>query len=126
MHEIWKQSVLSTLSLFTSFSTLICCALPALFVMLGMGATLAGLVSVAPWLIILSDNKVTVFIIAGTLLALSTFMQWRSRNAPCPADPMQAQACKRLRVISSIIIGISIVIYAIGFFFAFLASSLLF
>lgn len=126
MHDLWKQSILPALSLFTSFGTLICCALPALFVTLGMGATLAGLVSAAPWLVTFSENKEIVFAIAGLLLVASAFMQWGARNAPCPADPMQAKACKRLRFISWIILGFSIVIYMIGFFFAFLASTLLF
>lgn len=39
------------LSIATSSSTLICCALPALLVAIGAGATLAGLVTAVPQLI---------------------------------------------------------------------------
>lgn len=124
MNNLYKQTLLPTLSLFTSIGTLLCCALPALLVTLGMGAALAGLVSSAPWLTVISDHKKVVFIIAAVLLALSGFMQWRARNAPCPADPAQAKACKRLRVISWVIWGVSVIIYATGFFFAFLAADL--
>lgn len=120
-----KQALLPTLSLFTSVGTLLCCALPALLVTLGMGAALAGFVGAVPWITAISDYKPEVFGIAGVLLAVSAFMQWRARYAPCPADPAQAKACKRLRAISVWILGFSIAIYAIGFFFAFLAADLL-
>ncbi len=125
MSDLYKQSILPFISLFTSAGTLICCALPALFVTLGMGATLAGLVSAAPWLSVLTDYKEYIFIGAGAMLALSTFMQWRARNAPCPADPVKAKACMRLRKISWVILGVSIVIYSIGTFFAYFAADLL-
>lgn len=124
MNNLWKQTALPALSLFTSFSTLICCALPALLVTLGMGAALAGLISAAPWLTALSDHKKIVFGIAGTMLAAATIMQWRARHAPCPADPAQARMCRRFRTISRIILGFSIAVYATGFFFAFLAAGI--
>ncbi|MBI1302042.1 MAG: hypothetical protein GC137_10395 [Alphaproteobacteria bacterium] len=113
-----------TLSLFTSMGTLICCALPALLVTLGMGAALAGFVGTVPWITGISEYKEWVFAGAGIMLALSAFMQWRARYAPCPADPAKARACARLRKISVGILIISILIYLIGFFFAFLAADL--
>ncbi|MCL4678502.1 MAG: hypothetical protein KJ017_07915 [Alphaproteobacteria bacterium] len=114
------------LSLFTSLGTLICCALPALLVALGMGAVLAGLVSAAPWLVWLSDHKVAVFTVAGVLLAASVAMQWRARYLPCPAGPLKAKACARLRFFSVAVTAFSVLVYAVGFFFAFLAAELLF
>jgi hypothetical protein len=117
-----RAALLPGLSLFTSLSTLICCALPALLVTLGLGAALAGLVSAAPWLVVLSDHKKIVFAVAGILLAASAFMQWRGRNAPCPADSDQAKACARLRAVSIGILVFSMLVYATGFFFAFLAA----
>ena len=126
MNSFFKQSILPTLSLFTSFGTLVCCALPALLVSLGMGAAVAGLVSNAPWLVYLSDHKPIVFLVVGILLAASTFLQWRGRNAPCPIDPKQAKACTTLRKISWGILVFSIITYAIGFFFAFFAAKVFF
>ena len=123
--NLYKQTFLPTLSLFTSVGTLLCCALPALLVTLGMGAALAGFVGAVPWVTVVSDYKGLVFGIAGVLLAASAFIQWRGRYAPCPADPLQAKACRRLRVISAVILGFSIAIYMVGFFFAFLAADLL-
>ena len=113
-----------TLSLFTSAGTLICCALPALLVTLGMGATLAGFVGAVPWITAISDQKEYVFAGAGIMLALSTLMQWRARNAPCPVDPLKAKACMRLRKASWAILIFSIIVYLIGFFFAFLAADI--
>ncbi len=113
------------LSLFTSAGTLVCCALPALLVSLGAGATLAGLVAAAPWLVALSAHKDWVFSIAGLLLAFAIVMQWHARSAPCPADPAQAMACRRMRQFSVWVTIISIAIFGIGAFFAFLADDLL-
>lgn len=120
----WRQAILPSLSLFTSIGTLLCCALPALLVALGLGATLAGLVGAAPWITALSDYKLYIFIGAGILLALAGFMQWRARHTPCPADPVKAKACTRLRIISHVILGVSVLIYLTGFFFAFLAADI--
>lgn len=124
MSELYKQTILPTLSLFTSLSTLVCCALPALFVALGMGAVVAGVVSAAPWLVWLSDHKKGVFAAAGFMLMLSAYMQWKARFAPCPVDPAQAKACKNLRIFSISVLVFSFVVYGIGFFFAFLAADL--
>lgn len=111
----------SSLSLFTSMGTLLCCALPALLVTLGAGAALAGLVSAAPWLVALSKYKTWTFGISGMVLFLAGIMQWQARNAPCPADPALAAACTRMRRVSKAVYLTALGIYAVGFFFAFLA-----
>lgn len=108
------------LSIFTSSSTLICCALPALLVTLGAGATLAGLVSAVPQLVWLSLHKGLVFGLAGLMLAAAGALQYRARFAPCPADPRLAAACARTRRISLGVYGLSLAIYAVGVVFAFL------
>ncbi len=122
--SLWRQTLLPSLSLFTSVGTLLCCALPALLVTLGMGAALAGLVGAAPWLSVVSEYKEFVFAVAGILITAAIVMQWRARNAPCPADPLKAKACARLRMVSWGILIFSILIYLIGFFFAFLAADI--
>ena len=124
--NMWQHTLIPVLSLFTSMGTLLCCALPALLVTLGMGAALAGVVGVAPWVTGLSDYKVYIFIGAGVMLALSAIMQWRARYAPCPSDPAKAKACRRLRKVAVGILIFSITIYLIGFFFAFLAADIFF
>ena len=116
-----NETLLPGLSLFTSVATLLCCALPALFVTLGAGAALAGLVAAAPWLVALSQYKVWLFGLSGAMIVLAGVMQWHSRYAPCPTDPEQARACQRLRTISQWLYGLSVAVWCIGFFFAFVA-----
>lgn len=119
------KKVVHTFALFGSFSTLFCCALPALFVALGAGATLAGLTSNVPQLIWLSEHKIWLFTFAGTMLTLSAITRYLTRNAPCPADPLKAKSCKRTRRISGFIFFFSLTLYSIGFFFAFIAQHLI-
>ena len=112
---------LTWLTLFTSASTLICCALPALLVALGAGATLATLVSNVPQLIWVSENKDLVFLLAGTLLALAGLMQWRARALPCPVDPALARACTQARRASFRTYIFAVAVFVVGGFFAYLA-----
>src|ERR1700683_3915044 len=105
------NGILHTLTLFGSFSTLLCCALPALFVTLGAGAVLAGLVSAVPQLVWLSEHKVWLFYFAGFMLALSGVSRYMTRNTPCPVDPAKAKSCKRLRQISLVVFLFSLAMY---------------
>ncbi|QMU55968.1 MAG: hypothetical protein GKS04_02035 [Candidatus Mycalebacterium zealandia] len=116
----WKDAVLPFFSLLTSTGTLVCCALPALFVSVGLGAVTAGLVSAFPELVWLSEHKTLVFTVAGLLLAIAAAARYAQRNAPCPIEPRAAQMCMRLRRLSLVIVLFSVAVYAVGFFFAFL------
>jgi hypothetical protein len=111
-------------TLLASSSTLICCVLPAVMVSLGAGAALAGLVTAVPQLVWLSEHKALVFIGAGVLLAGSGALLWRARYLPCPVDPVAARSCTRLRRISAVLYGVSLVAYAAGAIFAFLLPAL--
>ena len=115
---------LSWLSVFTSTGTLVCCALPAALVAVGAGAALAGLVGAVPQLIWLSQHKVPLFAVAAAMLAVAGIFQYRARFAPCPADPRLAAACERTRRVSARVYGVSLAIFAVGFFFAFVAPAL--
>ena len=119
-NNIIRQLFSPSLSLFTSFSTLICCALPALLISIGMGASLASFVSAFPWIIFISKYKIQTFILAAVLLVFSVYLFWQGRNAPCPSDPIQAKICSKLRFINIIMLFISLVTYLVGFFFAFI------
>jgi hypothetical protein len=119
------SSRLSWLSIFTSASTLVCCALPALLVALGAGTALVSLVGVFPQLVWLSQHKVPLFIAAGAMLAIAGWFQHRARFAPCPADAALAARCRQARRVSLRVYFASLVIFAVGFFFAFVAPLLL-
>ena len=117
-----KSLIIPSLSLFTVFGTLICCALPSLFVAVGAGAILAGLLSTMPFLIVLSKYKTILFIISGILIMFSGLLIWYNRNAPCPADPVKAKACNLVRKISILVYLFSLIIYFIGLFFSYLIT----
>ncbi|MBC7991872.1 MAG: hypothetical protein H7Z15_01335 [Rhizobacter sp.] len=114
----------SVLSLFASSSTLVCCALPALLVALGAGAALSSLVSVFPQLVWLSEHKLALFVFAGLAMAVSGGLQWRNRNAPCPADPALGRACLATRKASARVYGVSVLVYLAGAWFAFVQPAL--
>ena len=114
----------SVVSVCTSSGTLICCALPALLVTLGAGATLAGLVTRFPQLVWLSAHKLEVFSLAGAMLVVAGLLQWRARQLPCPADARLAEACSRTRWVSVVIYGVSVLLYLTGVTFAFLLPAL--
>lgn len=119
-----RDGFVNYFTLFGSMSTLICCALPALLVSLGLGAVMAGLASNIPGLIWISENKMIVFSIAGILLAGNGLLMWFNRNAPCPIDPKLRDACIKGRKTSKIFYSISILVYLIGFAFAYIAPNI--
>ena len=64
LSNFYKELFAPILSLFTSLSTLVCCALPALLVTVGLGTTLVSIVSIFPWIVVLSKYKLYIFILA--------------------------------------------------------------
>ena len=117
-----KKSVFIFLGLFSSVGTLLCCALPALFVSLGAGAVLASAIGFAPWLVVFSKYKLITFVVAGVLLLLAIVMQKQSRLKECPIDSDQAAVCAGSKKINQWVLYFSVAIYITGFFFAYLAS----
>jgi hypothetical protein len=117
-----RTIILEFLTILSSFSTLICCALPAALVSLGAGAVLASVVTAVPQLVWLSQHKIQLFAFAGFMLVFAGNSSYRNSNAPCPSDPVQAKSCMRLRRWTARIFYVSAAMYVIGFFFAFLLS----
>ena len=123
-------TLLSYLSLFTSFGTLLCCALPSLLVLCGLGATVASFLSVAPWLVSLSRHKQWMFLIAGLLIAISFLYVYRiAPRLKAVGDACSIEtgptACDTATRLSHIALWVSAVIYAVGFFTAYVLGSIL-
>ena len=124
-----RIALLDYLSLFTSMGTLLCCALPSLLVLLGMGATVAGFLSAIPWLVTLSRNKFWVFLLAGILIASSfiythaVLPKLRASRQECSIDA--PGTCETASAISRTILWASTAIYSIGLFSAYLLGPLL-
>ena len=123
-----RSAVLSYLSLFTSLSTLLCCALPSLLVLFGLGSSIASLLSFMPWLVALSRHKGWTFSIAGALIALSFANMYyfaprlRSFGGCDPADP---SACRDASQISKILLWVATITYAVGIFVAYALGPIL-
>ena len=117
------QSRWGWLVLFTSSSTLICCALPILFVTLGLGAVSATLFETLPFLVTLAKHKLWMFIGSGAMLTLGGWTLYRPGRF-CPADPVLAQKCEAAHRWNKRIWWVSIVIWVIGFFAAYLSLPL--
>jgi hypothetical protein len=118
-HQEALSSWSSWVALFASSGTLICCALPALLAAIGAGAVLSSIVAAVPGLVWISEYMEVVFGFAGIMLAVSGVLQWQNRFAPCPVDPALRAACVRTRQTSARIYLISVVVYLLGGWFAF-------
>ncbi len=109
--------------------TLLCCALPSLMVLFGLGATVATVLSDVPWLVSLSHHKPWVFIVSGLLIASNLVYVYvvsprlQIRNGSCaPDNPSACQTASRL---SRIVLWCSVALYLIGCFTAFALGPIL-
>jgi hypothetical protein len=118
-----NEKRLTWLSLFASFGTLLCCALPIGLVALGLGATVAAISSNLPFLVTLTVHKGWVFAASGALLAISAWLMFRPGRS-CPADPEIAALCERTWAWSRRVFWTSASIWSLGFFAAYLALPL--
>ncbi len=121
--EFRRETSISFFTLFASSGTLICCALPIILVTLGMGASVAAMTSSFPILITLSQNKIWVFAISGLMLAISAWLSYRP-GQQCPSEVELARICRLSKLWNRRILWVSIIIWGIGFFAAFLALPL--
>ncbi len=127
----YSENVLLTyLSLFTSLGTLLCCALPSLLVLLGLGATVASLLSAVPWLVTLARHKVWVFAVSGVLIASDfIYVYWLSPKLKAQGQTCSIEdgptACDTVTRISRVVLWVAAGTYAIGFFTAYLLGPIL-
>jgi hypothetical protein len=82
---------------------------------------MASLASNVPGLIFLSRHKIWVFVFAGIMLCIAGAFQLQSRKLECPIEDGLGESCTSSRKFSVIVYGLSLLIYLIGFFFAFIA-----
>jgi mercuric ion transport protein len=113
-----EHRVLGYLSLFTSVGTLLCCALPSLLVLLGLGATVASVLASAPWLVAVSRHKSWVFATSAILIAGNFYYVYRLaprllvRSGACAIDD---PTCARATRTSRIVLWTSGIMLLIGF-----------
>jgi hypothetical protein len=109
--------------------TLLCCALPSLLVLFGLGATVASVLTEVPWLVAMSHHKNWVFIIAGLLISANFVYVYalaprlQLRTGAC--DPNDASACQAASRLSRIVLWCSAALYLTGCFTAYLLGPIL-
>ena len=98
-------------------------------VLFGLGATVASVLSEAPWLVSMSHHKQWVFIAAGMLITTNFVYVYaiapklQARYATCaPGQPAPCQTASRF---SRVVLWCSMVLYFLGWFTAYLLGPIL-
>jgi hypothetical protein len=112
------------LSLFGGLSTLLCCALPSLLVVLGLGATLAGWVGRFPQLVWLSEHKDWLFGTALMLLTTTFFVRRWAATLPCPLEARES--CEATRRWSGVVYWCAVAITHFGVIFSYVLPHFLY
>ena len=115
-----ESSKLGVFALLVSTSTLICCALPALFVLLGAGATLSSFVNTFPEVIINSQYKIQISLFTLVILLAAGVLIKRVETLPCPVDPDLRFICLKTRRNNKFIYFISVGIFLFASIFTYI------
>ena len=120
-----KNNSANFLSLLASSATLICCALPAIFVAIGAGATFASLITSFPFLIMLSKYKLYITLFALIMIAIAGYFNYKTYYMPCPADPELGRMCLQTRKRSRIMYYISVTIFIFATVFTYIVPQII-
>jgi len=115
-----KKYFLNSLSLIFSFSTLICCGIPALLVFLGLGSFLASFISAFPYITVLSEYKSSLFLISFVLILIGVLY---NKKSLCSID--EKEKCQENKSTSLKILYFSLALMCFGFLFSYILPNLL-
>lgn len=123
-----------TLSVFAAITTLLGCTLPALMVILGMGAVIANNFYEWPWAVVIVEYREWFFAIGAFLLASAIFFRWQSVDIEADdeaAAPQEETAItkKDVRVMDKLSLALvvtALFTYITAFFFLYIATPLLY
>ena len=118
-----KESWLALIMVLTTSTTLICCTLPIILIVLGLGSTLTAITLHFSGWIAFSENKFWLFLLSG-LLILATHWTIYRQGRVCPADPLLAKRCDRLMKWNRLLLKIAVCFWLIGFVSAYLLAPL--
>ena len=125
----WKFNMFdrsaNLISLFASSSTLICCALPAVFIVIGAGATFASIISIFPFLVVISKYKVSITLVSLLILVFAGYINYRTYYLPCPADPELGRICLQTRKRSRLIYYLSVSLFTFATIFTYLIPNII-
>ena len=92
-----KEYLLPFLALFSSLTTVFCCALPIILVLFGMGVIFANLTASFPIINWLAEKSFYLFIVSFILLLLNAYIIF-IKTSICPADKKLATICNKLKI----------------------------
>ena len=125
----WKFNMFdrsaNLISLFASSSTLICCALPAVFIVIGAGATFASIISIFPFLVVISKYKVSITLVSLLILVFAGYINYKTYYLPCPADPELGRICLQTRKRSRSIYYFSVILFTFATIFTYLIPNII-
>ena len=105
------RKIIDMLSLFTSGSTLLCCAIPSLLASIASASVIIACGG-SPFLVFFAMHKTLVFSAAGGMLGLNyILMKWKDRGV-CPID--KKEACESAGKWSKRLFWFSVVVFAVG------------
>ena len=114
-----KEYLLSFSGLFTSLSTIMCCALPIILVTFGMGSVFASITTIFPFINWVAEKSIYFFFISLiSLLTAGYFIFIKPQS--CPADKNMAKICYKSKKLNKIIWYLSVIILGVSFFFKYI------
>ncbi len=121
---MFREKVLRFFALFSSTGTLLCCALPATLAAVAGGSAVASLISTFPLLIPISREKGWIFLISGSLIFISALFTLRPQSKlVCTING--GKTCEAASGFSKFMLYLSVGIFMVGFFFAYLLTPIL-
>lgn len=118
-----RETKLSLITFLFSTSTLLCCTIPALLSFIaGVGAVMS-LMSAFPWMAKIGLYSGYIFTIAAIMLLINGYFIYRP-NRVCPTDAKEY--CEPVSKFAKGIFWTSVIIYIIGFTFAFILPYVLY
>ena len=118
-HNPKKPRKWGVLILFASTTTLICCALPIMFVSIGMGSLVAAVYGEhLPWLRWFGMNEHITFGATAALLLGGAWALFRPGRT-CPADPELGRLCAQADKWNKRFLALGALVWCVGAFATF-------
>jgi hypothetical protein len=82
-----------------------------LFVVIGAGASFASLITIFPFLIVISQYKFYITIFALLIILIAGYVNYKTYRMPCPADPELGRLCMQSRKQSRLVYYFSVFLF---------------
>lgn len=114
-----KDNIILICGLFSSLSTIFCCALPVVLVFFGLGSLFAAISAKFMFINWLVENNLYLFLASFLFLSISGYFIFIKKQN-CKTDKKLLQACQISKKINKIIWIIATLILLISLFFKYI------